>query len=103
LSSDDLDLDLRRHNARVKPRPDVVDLSVGGGDQEGLVNGCDDATAGQLGLCDDRERGVYFIPVDGVPAVGGCGDDVVLRSTIKAAPQMISGEAGLDALFEADT
>ena len=57
---------------------------------------------GQLGLRDDGERGMHFVPIDGELAVGGCGDDAVLRSTIKAAPQVISGEAGLDALLDAD-
>jgi len=86
----------------VKPRPDVVDLAVRRGDQERLVHRCNHASAEQRRLGDDGERRVHLITVDSEIAVGGSGDDAVLRTAIQAAPQMISGEAGLDALFDAD-
>ena len=79
-----------------------MNLAVAGGNQERLVDVGHDAVPGERGVGDDGERRMHLVAVHDELAIGSAADHAILRSTIQAAAQVISGEAGLEANFDTD-
>jgi F420H(2)-dependent quinone reductase len=86
----------------MEPHANVMDLAVDGRDEERFFHPGHKPPPTKPGLRDHFERGVHFVAVDPEIAVSGGGDDAVLQSPIEAAPQVVSGESGLDALLDAN-
>jgi hypothetical protein len=81
---------------------DMVDHSVAGGDYECLLGVRNHTASPDLDLEDDGECRADFVTDDRELAVANLFEEAVLRTAIQAAPQVISGESGLEAVFDAD-
>jgi hypothetical protein len=60
-----------------------MEFPVAGRDEERLVDAGNDAVPEQRRLGDDGEGRVHLVAIHAEIAVGGCGDDTVLRSAIQ--------------------
>src|SRR5947209_12482610 len=85
-------------NERAHLSVDVANLAID--DQERLLDVCAHPAPGQRRLGDHIELGTHPVAVD--VELGRCTrlDDPKLRTTIQAAPQVVSGESGLDAILD---
>jgi hypothetical protein len=80
---------------------DVVNLTIRGGDQKGLVDVRTDPPTGDGRLRRQVESCPDSITIDRELWLGGRADHQVLRTAVQAAAQVISREAGLEAEFDA--
>ncbi len=86
---------------RADPRPDVVNPAIVGWNQKSLVDVGAHPATGERGLGDDIEAGSDLVAIHRELRRRGRRDYPVLGSTTKTAPQVICGEAGLEAHLDA--
>ena len=85
----------------MKPNPDVVDESVAGWNDEGLIHPRRGSPPCDRQSRQDRVAGAHLISGDGVLRWSRRIDDSVLGPASQAAPQVIARESVFDSLLDA--